>query len=82
MSPVGAEIVELDALAQTALAALLGGVGVTLAFSLAILGTTKASDLRRAGRDVAAALSLGLGLLALALSIAAVAFGLVVMVSD
>jgi hypothetical protein len=43
-------IVDVDALWQTAWHAAVSGISVTIAFSLAVLGTTRAGDLRRAGR--------------------------------
>ena len=77
-----AEIVEVDALALTALAAMVSGLVLTVAFSLAILGTAKAGDLRRSGRSVAAGFALALGLLALLASLAGVATALIVMIRD
>ena len=42
-----ATAVDWGALAKTALAALVAGTGITLAFPLAIFGTAQAADLRR-----------------------------------
>jgi hypothetical protein len=76
-----AQIVDWSALGQTALAALIAGVGVALAFSFAILGAARLSDssheLGLLGRIGFGALALG-GMLA---SIAAIVFGLIVMTS-
>jgi hypothetical protein len=74
-------IVDWSALGQTALAAIIGGVGVAFAFSIAILGAARLSDpsqeLGVASRIVYGALALG-GLLG---SAAAIVFGLIVMTS-
>lgn len=76
-----AEIVDAGALAKTAAAALLAGTGVTLLFSLAIVGLTRSQELRESGRSAMATLALALGAVALAASIAAVGLGLVVMIA-
>ncbi len=76
-----ATIVDWKALGESALASLAAGVFVTFAFSLAIVWTTKAVELRRADRHgaaVAAGTAAGLALIA---SLAAVAAGLIVMIS-
>lgn len=82
MSLLPATVIDAEALAETALAALAAGTGVTLTFSLAILGTTRSSDLRAQGRRAAAALSLALGIAALVISVAAVALGLLAMIDS
>jgi hypothetical protein len=76
-----AEIVDAGALAKTAAAALLAGTGVTLLFSLAIVGLTRSGELRDSGRSVMATLAMVLGVIALIASIAAVGLGLVVMIA-
>jgi hypothetical protein len=76
-----ATLVDTQALAETVLAAVLGGVGVTLIFSIAILGASRFADLSRDGRS-AAAVAFGLvALVALAAFAAAIAFGIIVMTS-
>lgn len=75
-----AELVDLDALAQSMVAALVAGLTVTLAFSLSIFGATRYVDLRRHGREVAALGAAALAALALLATIAAVVFGLIVMI--
>ena len=77
-----AEIVDLSALAQTALAALVAGVGLTLTFSLAIYGFGRSADLRNAGRDGPAVALAVLGSAALLVSIAGIVVGLLVMVTE
>ena len=76
-----AQIVDWSALGQTALAALLSGVGVALAFSLGILGASRLTDssheLGLIGRIGYGGLTIG-GILA---SLAAIVFGIIVMTS-
>ena len=76
-----ATIVDWDALGQTALAALLSGVGVAFSFSLAILGAARLSDPSRelglAGIVVFGAMAV----LGMIVTIAAIVFGLIVMTS-
>jgi hypothetical protein len=76
-----ATLVDTQALGETVLAAVLGGVGVTLIFSIAILGASRFADLSRDGRS-AAAVAFGIvALVALAAFAAAIAFGIIVMTS-
>jgi len=75
---VQATLVDVGSLAKTALVALVGGTGLTLCFSLAILGATKAADMRESGRTGAAAVLLALGALALLASFACIGVGLLV----
>lgn len=81
MIPI-AEIVDGGALLKTAVAALVAGTGVTLFFSLAIVGLTRSGELRNSGRSAMATLSMTLGVLALVASIASVGLGLFVMIAD
>ena len=74
-----ATVVEVRELAETALAALVGGTVVTLTFSIAILGAAKVGDMREAGRGAAATVAAALGALGLLAAIATVAIGLIVM---
>jgi hypothetical protein len=76
-----ATVVETDALLQTVLAAFVAGVGVTLVFSLAILGAARFADMSRDGRPVAAAAFGALTLVALAVAAAGVTIGIIVMTS-
>ena len=62
-------------------ASLLGGVGVTGIFSLALLGATRAGDLRRDGRVAAATAYAVLTAVAGVVVLAALVFGVVVMTS-
>lgn len=74
-----ATVVDTQALLKTIVAAFIAGVGVTLVFSLAILGASRFADMSRDGRPVAAIAFGVLGAVALAAALAAVAFGIVVM---
>ncbi|MQA76028.1 MAG: hypothetical protein GEU88_17125 [Solirubrobacterales bacterium] len=76
---VRAQIVDLDALWKTVVAAMAAGVGITLAFSVALLGWVRATDSTRERPGLATAAWAAvcvIGLLALA---AAVVVGLIVM---
>ena len=74
-----ATIVDWKTLGQVALAAFLAGVGVTTAFSFAILGATRMVEMRRDGRGIEAGAYAALMILGLLASAAAVTFGVVVM---
>jgi cation transporter-like permease len=76
-----ATIVQAKELAQTLVASLVAGVGVTAVFSVAIWGAARFADLSREGRPIAAGLSAALVGLALTTTLAAVAVGIVVMTS-
>jgi hypothetical protein len=76
-----ATIVETKELAQTVIASLIAGVGVTAVFSIAIWGGARFADLSRGGRPLAAGAAAALGALALATTLAAVVIGIVVMTS-
>ena len=55
------------------------GLGVTTVFAIAIVGTSRALDLRRDGRPIEAAAYGAIGVLALAGVAAAVVFAIIVM---
>ena len=74
-----ASIVDWETLGKVAVASFVSAVGLTLAFSLAILGATRMVDMRRDGRGVEAGAYAALMIIALVLSGAAVTFGVVVM---
>jgi multisubunit Na+/H+ antiporter MnhE subunit len=74
-----ATIVDWKTLGQVAAASFLAGVGVTTAFSFAIMGATRMVDMRRQGRSFEAGAYAALLILGLAASAAAVAFGVIVM---
>jgi hypothetical protein len=74
-----ATIVDWKTLGQVALAAFIAGVGVTTAFSFAIVGATRMVEMRRDGREIEAGAYAALMILGLLASGAAVAFGVIVM---
>ena len=74
-----ATIVDTQALLKTVVAAFVSGVGVTLIFSLAILGASRFVDRSRDGRPAAALAFGAVGLVALLAALAAVTLGIVVM---
>lgn len=77
--PMIATIVEGKELAQTVVASLIAGVGVTFVFSIAIWGVARFADLSRSERPLAAGAAAALAGLALLGTMAAVVFGIVVM---
>ena len=74
-----ATLVDTGALLKTVAVAFVAGVGVTLVFSLAILGATRFAELNRDGRPVVAASFGALAIVALAAAAAAVTIGIIVM---
>ena len=76
-----AVVVETSELAQTVVASIVAGVGITVVFSLAILGVARFADLSREERRVGAAAAATLAGLAALVTVAAVVFGIVVMTS-
>lgn len=79
--PMLAVVVETKELAQTALASVVAGLGITIVFSVAIWGAARFVDLSGDERPVAAAAAAILGLVALGATLAAVGVGIVVMTS-
>jgi hypothetical protein len=71
--------VDWDALVQVIWSSILAGIGVTAAFGIAIVGATRAVDLRRNGQGAAAIAAGAVGVLALAVVGGAIVFGIVVM---
>lgn len=76
-----ATLVDTAALAKVVAASLVAGIGITVAFALAILGTTRFTDMRQDARSIEAGAFAILGGLALAACVGAVVFGIVVMTS-
>ena len=70
-------IVDTTTLLDLVGVSLVAAVGVTAAFSFAILGATRFSDLRRDGRAVEAALFGVVTALALAACVGAIVYGIV-----
>ncbi len=78
MTAIGT-VVDWNALGDVVLASVLAGVGVTVAFSLAIYGSARFADLRAEGQT-AAAIGFGLiGALGYAVCLGALAAGIIVM---
>jgi hypothetical protein len=79
--PISAEIIDVSALVSVIAASLIAGAGLTLAFSVVIVCTTRAAEARRSGSAVTS-IAFGFGAaLALLACVALVAFGINVMLS-
>jgi hypothetical protein len=76
-----ATVVDWGALRDVVVASLAAGVGVTVAFSLAILGLTRLAEMRRDGRVAEAWAYAGLAIMGLGLSATAVVLGIILMTS-
>ena len=76
-----ASAVEWGDVGQVIWTSLLAGVGVTFAFSLALVGATRAIDLRRDGHTGVASLYAVVMVVGLLATAGAVVFGIVVMTS-
>lgn len=70
---------ELDALGEAMLVALVAGLTVTLAVSLVIFGASRYGELRRSGRGGAALAAAGLAAVSSAVAVGIVIAGLVAM---
>ncbi|HEV7845074.1 MAG TPA: hypothetical protein VGO83_02355 [Thermoleophilaceae bacterium] len=75
-------IVDTHALLQVVWVALAAGVGVTAAYGLAILGTTRALEFSRDGHVRQAALYAAVGVAGFAAFVAAIVFGIVILLGD
>jgi hypothetical protein len=71
-----AAVVDWEALRDVVVASLVGGIGVTIVFSLAIYGSTRFTEMQREHRAVEAAGFAALAFLGLAVTAGAVAFGM------
>lgn len=76
---IGASMVDWPALIKVIYVSLLAGLGIVTVFTLAVIGTTRFSETRRAGRIVVAGGYALLGLLATGATAGAVVLGLVYM---
>ena len=76
-----AVVVETKELVETVVASLVGGVGVTVVFSIAIWGSARFAELSRGDRPLAAAGAAAVAMLALAATAASVVLGIIVMTS-
>jgi uncharacterized membrane protein YjjP (DUF1212 family) len=80
--PLLARIIDTDALLESVGAALVAGVGVALAFSLAIHGTVRFVEARRGGGSATAGAAAVLTIVALSACGAAIVAGLVILIAD
>ena len=78
---VAGPVVDWDALANVLWASLVGGVGVTAAYAIFILGTARAADVRRGGSALAGIAYLALAVVAFAVVVGAIVLGIVFMTS-
>jgi len=76
-----AATIDWDALLDVLWTAVLGGLGVTAAYGVAILGVTRAVDFSRDGRSLEATLFGVLGAIAMVAVVGSVVFGIVVLTS-
>ena len=76
---VAGKIVEWDALLEVVYSALATGLGVALAFSIAVAGATRFADEMREGRTFRATLFGAMATAGLAVCLAAIVLGVVVM---
>jgi hypothetical protein len=76
-----AVVVETKQLVETVVASIVGGVGVTVAFSIAIWGVGRFADFSRSERPLAASGAAAVTLLALMVTAASVVLAIVVMTS-
>jgi hypothetical protein len=79
MAPIADATVDWSALLEVVYTSLAAGIGVTAAFAVALLGATRAVDVRQDGHGVAAAGYAALTLIAFAVVVAAIVTGIVVM---
>jgi hypothetical protein len=77
--PIGDTVIEWDLLLQVVWAALVAGVVVTIAVSLAIVGAGRAADARRDGDRLDAIIFSAVFLVGLLVCIGAAVLGIVVM---
>ena len=76
---LASKVIDWSALGKVIAGSLVLGIGVTGAFSLAILGVTRSAEARREGGSVAAITFAVLAAIGLAACAAAVVLGIVVM---
>jgi hypothetical protein len=76
-----ATVIETKELAETVVAAAVGGIGITALFSLMIFGAARSADMRRDDRPVLATAYGSLAGLALLATAAGIVLGMVVMLS-
>jgi len=72
-------LIDTGALLKLLYSSLAAGLSVAIVFSLAVLGVTRSSDMRRSGKGAAASAYAALAVLALLLAAGIVVYGLVLM---
>jgi hypothetical protein len=75
------QLVDWAALGKVVVAALVAGIGVTCAFSFAVLAATRSAEMRRSNRAAEASAFVALGLVAVAVCVGAIVLGIIVMSS-
>lgn len=80
-APTAAKVVDWGQLLEVVEAGLIAGVGITVAFSLLILGTVRASEARQQSRSGKMALHGGLAAFALVVCLGAIVFGVSTMLT-
>jgi hypothetical protein len=75
-------LVDSAALLESAVASVLAGAGIAIAFSLAIYGIARFGDARRGDAPVAAGFAATIAVLGLAAWAAAITVGILIMVGD
>lgn len=75
------KIVDWATIGKVVLASIVAGIGVTAAFSIAVLGATRWVEMRRDGRSVESSMFAVVGILGAAVCVAAIVGGIIVMSS-
>lgn len=76
-----AQVVDWAALGEVIAVSLVAGVGVTIAFSFAIVGAVRSMDMRRDERPLEAGVYVAIGLIGLTVTLAALVYGIIIMTS-
>jgi hypothetical protein len=74
-------VVELGQIGEVVWVSLVAGVGITIAYSLVVYGTSRSAEARRAGRGIASVAYGGLAILCLLVFAGAVVLGVQIMLS-
>jgi hypothetical protein len=75
-------LIDSEALLESAVASVAAGVGIAIAFSLAIYGIARFGDARRGDAPVAAGFAAVVTVLGLGACVAAIAVGIVILAGD
>jgi hypothetical protein len=75
-------LIDSEALLESVVASVVAGVGIAIAFSLAIYGIARFGDARRGDAPVAAGFAATVTVLGLAAWVAAITVGILIMVGD